>query len=124
MPGTTTAARSGGRERLIYPQLVPPHLCHRLGPGYLGLTDRRAYGVLCAEGTECTLREARGATATIGMDPLGWRTAVRGPDGEPQTARRPEDALRLLALRSAFWELVVSPVGTRLLSPSGGLLRG
>gem|GEM_PF-2754809 len=110
--------------RLIYPQLIPPHLCHRLGPGYLRLPDRRPYGPVCAEGTEIGLREAGGCTATIGTDALGWRTAVRGADGEPETARRPDEALRLLASRAAFWELPVSSTGARLLAPSGSLLRG
>ena len=103
--------------RFIYPQLVPPHLCHRLGPGYLRLAERQPFGAICVEGTEFHLRAGPQRTATVGADPLGWRVAVRrSAADDPQTARHPEEALRLLAAASPFWDLAVQPGGARLLA--------
>lgn len=110
--------------RFIYPQLVPPHLCHRLGPEYLRLPDRRPYATVCAECSEFGLRGGGGVAATVGNDALGWRVALRPAHGDPETARDPDAAMHLLSVHSPFWDLSVPSGGPRLLSATGGLLRG
>lgn len=121
-PRPTFRAGADRRQvRLIYPQLLPPFLCHRLGPGYLRAADRLAYGPLVAEGPEFRLTGADGRTATVGADPLGWRVVVHG-QGDPETARQPEQAAALLARTGPFWTLAVQPGGSRLISASGAHL--
>jgi len=101
-------------HELLYPQLLPPDVCHRLGdevdldrePWILGRALVVRTDQLLLEGPD-------GCTAVVGRDALGARVAVRPRGGEPLAARRLPEAADLLARFGPYWT-VASPSRARL----------
>ena len=105
-PPRPTFRRGADRRgmRLIYPQLVPPHLCYGLSGQFLALPRNSRFDPVCARLSELVLRSPKGAEAGVGPDALGWRTALRTVAGDLETARQRQAALELLTVHGPFWE--------------------